>query len=181
MTQDQTAHLDDDIDVEDPPFDEGDEASEIDWGASGIHEPNDPPATGRTVRGTHAALVDDESTDEEKDQPTSNPTASGTQWTRDTTTRPTPAETHVTINNPPAVGQPSLGIKGSDAPLNVEEDGAVMFKNRIIGEFDGATLTINAGWARIAGLGIKVEGDTTDRRRVVFERPVGDHRLASNA
>lgn len=81
----------------------------------------------------------------------------------------------------PAVAQPTLGVKGSPERLVIEDDGVLMFKNRIVGEFDGVTLTVNAGWARLAGLNIKIDGDVTDRRRTVFERSVTDHRLASEA
>jgi hypothetical protein len=64
----------------------------------------------------------------------------------------------------------------------VVDAGTVLFGNRIVGEFDGQTLSLNAGWCRLAGLGLKIDGDSTDRRRVVFERrPVTDHTLTSRA
>ena len=61
------------------------------------------------------------------------------------------------------------------------ESGAIVFGNRVVGELVNDTLVLDAGWCRLAGLSLRVSGDNTDRRRVVFERPVGDHRLSARA
>jgi hypothetical protein len=75
------------------------------------------------------------------------------------------------------IDMPEMG----HAPLTVDGE-AILFGNRIVGEFDGQTLTLNAGWCRLAGLGLKVDGDSSDRRRVVFERrSPTDHHLSSRA
>lgn len=129
------------------------ETVEVDWEATAAAIAAQPDGdTGRPVRGQHADLVRDV----------------------------VPEADPVVVNNT-TVMQSRLAVDNDPTALTIEKDGAVLFKNRIIGEFDGSTLTLNAGWCRIAGLGIKVEGDSTDRRRVVFEREVTDHHLSSRS
>lgn len=54
-----------------------------------------------------------------------------------------------------------------------ETTGAVSYNGRFVGEYNGFTLTLNAGWCRLAGLGFKIEGDTSDRRKVLIDRSDG--------
>jgi hypothetical protein len=78
------------------------------------------------------------------------------------------------------------GLKDTEHPLLIVDmiTNAVVYDQRIIGEIDleTMTLTLNAGWCRLAGLGLVVQGDpASDRKRVVFERTVTDHHLASGS
>lgn len=62
------------------------------------------------------------------------------------------------------------------------DTGALVMNGRIIGEFDGVSMILNVGWFRLAGIGLRVDGDPqTDRKRTVFERPHTDHRLVHGA
>jgi len=91
-----------------------------------------------------------------------------------------PSPTEQDKMEPDKAVQTSLDVGLQGRPFGID-DGAVTYGNHIVGEFDGVTLTLNAGWCRLAGLGVKIDGDSTDRRRVVFNRPVDDHRLTSRA
>lgn len=61
-----------------------------------------------------------------------------------------------------------------EAPVEVDHEGAVLYRRRFVGHVSDGVLTINLGWARLAGLGVRVENDpAVDRFRsgVVLERP----------
>lgn len=59
---------------------------------------------------------------------------------------------------------------------------ALMVGGRIIGEYQDGKVTLDAGWCRLAGVGLEVRGDpSADKRRVVFRRTRNDHRLADGA
>lgn len=59
---------------------------------------------------------------------------------------------------------------------------ALMVGGRIIGEYNDGKIVLDAGWCRLAGVGLEVRGDpSADKRRVVFQRGKNDHRLASGA
>ena len=62
------------------------------------------------------------------------------------------------------------------------ETSALMVGGRIIGEYKDGKITLDAGWCRLAGVGLEVRGDpSSDKRRVVFRRSRNDHRLADGA
>lgn len=132
------------------------------WAAE-EHKHDEP----KTVRGAHAAMdpvYPDPQVEAEMDDRTREYDVSDQSGAREEPTR-----LHLDVP------------EGNHTNLTIDGD-TVLFGNRIVGEFDGKTLSLNAGWCRLAGLGVKIDGDTSDRRRVVFDRrPVTDHTLTSRA
>jgi hypothetical protein len=58
------------------------------------------------------------------------------------------------------------------ATVEIDVNNTIVFGNRIVGEFDEktGTLVLNLAWCRLAGLGVRIDGDSTDRRRVILDR-----------
>lgn len=58
--------------------------------------------------------------------------------------------------------------------FTVRDEGAILFDGMAVGRYHDGKLTVNLGWARLAGLGIVVQADPdVDRKRdgIVLERP----------
>lgn len=53
-------------------------------------------------------------------------------------------------------------------------DGTISVGGYVLGDWDGETITLNLGWLRAAGVGLRVEADPrVDRKRngLVLDRP----------
>lgn len=60
--------------------------------------------------------------------------------------------------------------------LVVRPNGSLVYDSIVVGRVDNSTLVLNLGWARAAGLGVRVEADpAVDHKRggIVLARPAG--------